>query len=80
MDVLDDQSKVNDGHRPSLDKHERMRTLSHDSDHDHTQFAKFSSRRSLAWYQGLELQIVSAITVLALVVRLWAIGYPTSVV
>ncbi|KAF9273732.1 Protein O-mannosyl-transferase 1 [Mortierella alpina] len=80
LDVLDDLSKVNDGRRPSLDKHERMRTLSHDSDHDHTQFAKFSSRRSLAWYQNLELQIVSAITVLALVVRLWAIGYPTSVV
>ncbi|KAF9937993.1 hypothetical protein BGZ67_000632 [Mortierella alpina] len=81
LDVLDDISKVNGGHRPSLDKErERMRTLSHDGDHDHTQFAKFSSRRSLAWYQSLELQIVGAITVLALVVRLWAIGYPTSVV
>ncbi len=81
LDVLDDMSKVNDGRRPSLDKdRERKRTSSHDSDHDHTQFAKFSSRRSLAWYHSLELQIVCAITVVALVVRLWAIGYPTSVV
>ncbi|KAF9953322.1 hypothetical protein BGZ72_005510, partial [Mortierella alpina] len=80
LDVMDDLSNVNDG-RPSLDKErERMRTSSHNSDHDHTQFVKFSSRRSLAWYQSLELQIVSAITVLALIVRLWAIGYPTSVV
>jgi len=46
-------------------------------DHNHS---KFRSRQSLPWYQSRELQIVGAITVLAAVVRLWAIGYPTSVV
>jgi len=47
---------------------------------DRSQFTRFSSRRSLPWYQNRELHIVFAITLLALVVRLWAIGYPTSVV
>ncbi|KAF9380383.1 hypothetical protein CPB97_008374, partial [Podila verticillata] len=47
----------------------------HTSDHP----AK-SKRRSTPWYQSRDLQTVTAITALALVVRLWAIGYPTSVV
>ncbi|GJJ68654.1 dolichyl-phosphate-mannose-protein mannosyltransferase [Entomortierella parvispora] len=48
-----------------------------EEDYSHS---KFRTRRSLPWYQSRELQIVGAITVLAAVVRLWAIGYPTSVV
>ncbi|KAF9104382.1 hypothetical protein BGX29_001976 [Mortierella sp. GBA35] len=47
---------------------------------DSSRFTKFKSRRSLPWYQSRELQIVGAITLLSLVVRLWAIDYPTSVV
>lgn len=61
------------------EKHDRIDSHS-DSNEDRSQFARFRSRRSLAWYQNRELLIVLAITVLALVVRLWAIGYPTSVV
>ncbi|KAG0246102.1 hypothetical protein BGX31_004523 [Mortierella sp. GBA43] len=49
------------------------------SSEDHGQPARFRSRTSRAWYNS-ELLIVLAITGLALVVRLWAIGYPTSVV
>ncbi|KAI1302081.1 hypothetical protein EDD11_005752 [Mortierella claussenii] len=66
--------------RSSLDK-KRDRSQGYPyEDRDHSQFTKFKSRRSLSWYQSRELQIVLAITALALVVRLWAIGYPTSVV
>ncbi|KAG0069122.1 hypothetical protein BGZ92_004755, partial [Podila epicladia] len=42
--------------------------------------AKSKSRRSTPWYRSRDLQTITAITTLALVVRLWAIGYPTSVV
>ncbi|KAF9986427.1 hypothetical protein BGZ75_001816 [Mortierella antarctica] len=43
-------------------------------------FSTFRGRRGRPWYQSRELQIVGAICFLALVVRLWHIGYPTSVV
>ncbi|KAF9557834.1 hypothetical protein EC968_007416 [Mortierella alpina] len=43
-------------------------------------FSTFRGRRGRPWYQSRELQIVGAICLLALVVRLWHIGYPTSVV
>ncbi|KAF9927583.1 hypothetical protein FBU30_003048 [Linnemannia zychae] len=49
-------------------------------DEDNSQFTKFKSRRSLPWYRSRELQIVGGITMLAFIVRLWAIDYPTSVV
>ncbi|KAF9331481.1 hypothetical protein BG006_005680 [Podila minutissima] len=42
--------------------------------------AKSNIRRNTPWYQSRDLQTITAITALALVVRLWAIGYPTSVV
>ncbi|KAG0340686.1 hypothetical protein BG004_006307 [Podila humilis] len=42
--------------------------------------AKQRKRPSVPWYQDKDFQTSSAITVLALIVRLWAIGYPTSVV
>lgn len=42
--------------------------------------AKSKIRRSTPWYQSRDMQTITAITALALVVRLWAIGYPTSVV
>ncbi|KAF9189866.1 Protein O-mannosyl-transferase 1 [Haplosporangium sp. Z 767] len=76
VDKLNNNNSRNslDEQRDKSDKH------SYDDDEDASQFIKFKSRRSLAWYQSRELQIVSAITALALVVRLWAIGYPTSVV
>ncbi|KAF8931820.1 hypothetical protein BGZ58_007386 [Dissophora ornata] len=69
----------NNGSRTSLDE-KLIRTADSLSSQHHRQSAKFSSRRSLPWYQSGELQIVTAITALAFVVRLWAIGYPTSVV
>ncbi|KAF9946117.1 hypothetical protein BGZ72_000667 [Mortierella alpina] len=50
--------------------------LNDTSDHH----AKSKSRRSTPWYRSRDLQTITAITALALVVRLWAIGYPTSVV
>ncbi|KAI1297036.1 hypothetical protein EDD11_007246 [Mortierella claussenii] len=43
-------------------------------------FATFRSRRGRAWYRSRETQIVMAICVISLIVRLWRIGYPTSVV
>ncbi|KAF9949516.1 hypothetical protein BGZ72_008706 [Mortierella alpina] len=43
-------------------------------------FSTFRGRRGRPWYQSRELQIVGTICFLALVVRLWHIGYPTSVV
>ncbi|KAF9205741.1 hypothetical protein BGZ49_003582 [Haplosporangium sp. Z 27] len=43
-------------------------------------FATFRSRRGRAWYHSRELHIVTAICVLSLIVRLWHIGQPTSVV
>ncbi|ORZ14249.1 dolichyl-phosphate-mannose--protein mannosyltransferase [Lobosporangium transversale] len=67
--------------RPGLDeKRSRSPGHSYTEEEDHSHFARFRSRRSLPWYQSRELQIVLAITALALIVRLWAIGYPTSVV
>ncbi|KAG0305352.1 hypothetical protein BGZ98_004259 [Dissophora globulifera] len=67
------------GNRTSLDE-KRDKINTRYPGEDHSQFAKFKSRRSLAWYQDQELQVVGVITAVALVVRLWAIGYPTSVV
>ncbi|CAO3571689.1 unnamed protein product [Mortierella alpina] len=43
-------------------------------------FSTYRGRRGRPWYQSRELQIVGAVCFLALVVRLWHIGYPTSVV
>lgn len=43
-------------------------------------FSTLRSRRGRAWYRSRELQIVGGICVLSLIVRLWHIGYPTSVV
>ncbi|KAG0266367.1 hypothetical protein BG011_002487 [Mortierella polycephala] len=43
-------------------------------------FANFRGRRGRPWYQSRELHIVLAICILSLIVRLWRIGYPTSVV
>ncbi|KAF9174593.1 hypothetical protein BGX21_006708 [Mortierella sp. AD011] len=43
-------------------------------------FATFRNRRRRAWYMSRELHIVTAICVLSLIVRLWHIGNPTSVV
>ncbi|KAG0024937.1 hypothetical protein BGZ81_007538 [Podila clonocystis] len=42
--------------------------------------SSFRSRRGLPWYQSREIKIVGAILFFSLVVRLWKIGYPTSVV
>lgn len=42
--------------------------------------SSFRSRRGLPWYQSRELKIVGSILFFSLVVRLWKIGYPTSVV
>lgn len=42
--------------------------------------SSFRSRRGMPWYQSRELKIVGAILFFSLVVRLWKIGYPTSVV
>ncbi|KAF9438498.1 hypothetical protein BGZ76_007480 [Entomortierella beljakovae] len=42
--------------------------------------AKSSSQNNLPWYQSRDLQVVSGITIIAFVVRLWALDYPTSVV
>ncbi|KAG0250374.1 hypothetical protein BG011_008403 [Mortierella polycephala] len=71
----------NNNSRSSLDEQrDKSNRTSYDNDEDASQFTKFKSRRSLAWYQSRELQIVGAITALAFVVRLWGIGYPTSVV
>lgn len=65
--------------RSSLDA-SRDKMYAKDDDESDRGHSKFKSRRSLPWYQSRELQIVGAITALAAVVRLWAIGYPTSVV
>ncbi|KAG0204711.1 hypothetical protein BGX28_003416 [Mortierella sp. GBA30] len=43
-------------------------------------FSTFRSRRGRPWYQSRELRIVGVICLLSLIVRLWHIGYPTSVV
>ncbi|KAK3815669.1 MAG: hypothetical protein J3R72DRAFT_461525 [Linnemannia gamsii] len=43
-------------------------------------FSVFRSRRGRPWYMSRELHIVLGICVLSLIVRLWHIGYPTSVV
>ncbi|KAF9923312.1 hypothetical protein FBU30_006633 [Linnemannia zychae] len=43
-------------------------------------FSVFKNRRSRPWYKSRELHIVLGICVLSLIVRLWHIGYPTSVV
>lgn len=43
-------------------------------------FSTLRSRRRGAWYRSRELQIVAGICVLSLIVRLWRLGYPTSVV
>ncbi|KAF9085904.1 hypothetical protein BGX23_009297 [Mortierella sp. AD031] len=43
-------------------------------------FSVFRSRRGRPWYKSRELHIVLGICVLSLIVRLWHIGYPTSVV
>ncbi|KAF9909488.1 hypothetical protein EC991_008470 [Linnemannia zychae] len=71
--------------RHSLDenrdfKHGKKLYSNNNEDNDNSRFTKFKSRRSLPWYQSRELQIVSAITLLSFIVRLWAIDYPTSVV
>ncbi|KAG0045646.1 hypothetical protein BGZ83_009120 [Gryganskiella cystojenkinii] len=66
--------------RSSLEAPRDSKLYSKDDESDHSHHRKFKNRRSLPWYQNKELQIVSAITILAAVVRLWAIGYPTSVV
>ncbi|KAF9579138.1 hypothetical protein BGW38_004732 [Lunasporangiospora selenospora] len=54
--------------------------LGAEDDHDDTHLAKFRSRRRVAWYKSRDFQISSLITAVAFVVRLWAIGFPTSVV
>ncbi|KAF9977297.1 hypothetical protein BGZ73_006446 [Actinomortierella ambigua] len=46
----------------------------------HHRHPGFRSRRGLPWYKHRETQIMGAILVMALIVRLWKIGYPTSVV
>jgi dolichyl-phosphate-mannose-protein mannosyltransferase len=46
----------------------------------HTSDPAKPKRRSTPWHQSRDLQTATAITALALIVRLWAIGYPTSVV
>ncbi|KAG0279176.1 hypothetical protein BGZ96_002031 [Linnemannia gamsii] len=43
-------------------------------------FSVFRNRRGRPWYKSRELHIVLGICVLSLIVRLWHIGYPTSVV
>lgn len=43
-------------------------------------FSVFRNRRGRPWYMSRELHIVLGICVLSLIVRLWHIGYPTSVV
>ncbi|ORZ26890.1 Dolichyl-phosphate-mannose-protein mannosyltransferase-domain-containing protein [Lobosporangium transversale] len=43
-------------------------------------FATFRSRRSRVWYRSREFLIVMAICIVSLIVRLWRIGYPSSVV
>ncbi|KAF9537425.1 hypothetical protein EC957_008293 [Mortierella hygrophila] len=43
-------------------------------------FSVFKNRRGRPWYKSRELHIVLGICVLSLIVRLWHIGYPTSVV
>ncbi|KAG0259714.1 hypothetical protein BGZ95_004598, partial [Linnemannia exigua] len=43
-------------------------------------FSVFRSRRGRPWYKSRELHIVLGLCVLSLIVRLWHIGYPTSVV
>ncbi|KAF9900391.1 hypothetical protein EC991_007431 [Linnemannia zychae] len=43
-------------------------------------FSVFRSRRGRPWYMSRELHIVLGICVLSLIVRLWHMGYPTSVV
>ncbi|KAG0007351.1 hypothetical protein BGZ80_004758 [Entomortierella chlamydospora] len=49
-------------------------------DQDRSRLTKSKGRRSSPWYQSRDLQIATLITILAAVVRLWALGYPTSVV
>ncbi|KAF9168129.1 hypothetical protein DFQ26_001305 [Actinomortierella ambigua] len=46
----------------------------------HHRYPGFRSRRGLPWYKHRETQIVGSILVMSLIVRLWKIGYPTSVV
>ncbi|KAI8594301.1 Dolichyl-phosphate-mannose-protein mannosyltransferase-domain-containing protein [Dissophora ornata] len=43
-------------------------------------FSTLRSRRGRSWYRKREIQIVAVICVVSLIVRLWHIGYPTSVV
>ena len=46
----------------------------------HKRLSSFRSRRGRPWYKSRQVQIVGFICVLTLIVRLWGIGYPTSVV
>ncbi|KAG0043775.1 hypothetical protein BGZ83_011051 [Gryganskiella cystojenkinii] len=46
----------------------------------HKRISSFRSRRGRPWYKHRQVQIVGAICVLSLIVRLWGIGYPSSVV
>ncbi|KAF9344941.1 hypothetical protein BGX26_003730 [Mortierella sp. AD094] len=66
--------------RSSIDEKRNREADTPYSDQDRSQFTDFKNRRSLPWYQSRDLQIVTVITILAFVVRLWALGYPTSVV
>jgi hypothetical protein len=43
-------------------------------------FSVFRNRRGRPWYKSRELHIILGICLLSLIVRLWHIGYPTSVV
>jgi dolichyl-phosphate-mannose-protein mannosyltransferase len=77
-------SSITTDSRQSLDEsrehHNHGKVVYSNDNEDSGQFTKFKSRRSLPWYQSRELQVVGAITLLSLIVRLWAIDYPTSVV
>ncbi|KAF9428432.1 hypothetical protein BGZ94_002415 [Podila epigama] len=54
--------------------------IHHGLDDDSERVTKPRIRRGQAWYQSRDLQVSTALTLLALVVRLWAIGFPDSVV